>query len=108
MANNLRDIASDKTVGKLTLAVKLGQSKARAAYSWELWLALALAAICGIGRPRVLVTLLMAVPVARLGAAVGSGARGQDLVRILSRTGQVELGYAILMGLALADLGLFD
>jgi 1,4-dihydroxy-2-naphthoate octaprenyltransferase len=108
MANNLRDLSSDKKAGKVTLAVKLGESKARALYAWEMWLALLLAAACAIGRPRVLVVLLMAVPTARLTSAVGAGLGGLDLVRVLTRTGQVELGYSILMGLALANLGLFE
>lgn len=107
MANNLRDIASDRAAGKMTLAVRLGGPKARSVYAWELWLALAAAAVCAIGRPRVLVVLLMAIPVARLASAVGAGLDGDDLVRVLAQTGRVELGYAILTGLALADLGVF-
>jgi 1,4-dihydroxy-2-naphthoate octaprenyltransferase len=107
MANNLRDIPSDKAAGKSTLAVKLGGPRAASVYAWELWLALAVGALCAIGRPRVLVVLLMAIPVARLAAAVGNGLRSDELVRVLAQTGRVELGYAILMGLALADLGVF-
>jgi 1,4-dihydroxy-2-naphthoate octaprenyltransferase len=108
MANNLRDAVPDKAAGKLTLAVKLGGSRARALYSWEMWLALLAGAVCAIGRPRVLVVLLMAVPAARLTSAVGAGARGAELVRVLTRTGQVELGYSILLALSLAHLGLFN
>jgi 1,4-dihydroxy-2-naphthoate octaprenyltransferase len=108
MANNLRDVGPDKAAGKVTLAVKLGEPRARALYAWEMWLALLAAAVCAIGRPRVLVVLLMAVPTARLTAAVGAGLRGPDLVRLLARTGQVELGYAVMMGLAMAHLGLFN
>jgi 1,4-dihydroxy-2-naphthoate octaprenyltransferase len=108
MANNLRDMAADQAVGKITLAVKVGQSAARAIYSWEMWLALLAGALCAIGRPRVLVVLLMAIPVARLASAVGAGTSGSDLIRVLARTGQVELGYGVLMALSLAHLGLFD
>jgi 1,4-dihydroxy-2-naphthoate octaprenyltransferase len=107
MANNLRDIGSDRAAGKLTLAAKLGPGRAGALYAWELWLALLVGALCAIGRPRVLVVLLMAIPVARLASAVGTKLGAEDLVRLLTQTGRVELGYAILMGLALADLGVF-
>jgi 1,4-dihydroxy-2-naphthoate octaprenyltransferase len=107
MANNLRDLPADKKAGKVTLAVKLGDQKARSLYAWEMWAAVLLSAVCAIGRPRVLVVLLMAIPTARLTSAVSAGVRGADLIRVLTRTGQVELGYSILMGLALADLGVF-
>jgi 1,4-dihydroxy-2-naphthoate octaprenyltransferase len=108
MANNLRDIVPDKAAGKTTLAVKLGDRRSRLVYSWEVWLALLFGAVCAIGRPRVLVVLLMAIPAARLTSAVADGVRGPDLVRVLSRTSQIELGYAILIALAMADLGLFS
>jgi 1,4-dihydroxy-2-naphthoate octaprenyltransferase len=104
MANNLRDISSDKAAGKMTLAVKLGEDRARNLYAWEMWLAMAVGAACAIGRPRILVVLLMAIPTARLASAVTSRIKGDELVAILTRTGQVELGYAILLGLATADL----
>jgi 1,4-dihydroxy-2-naphthoate octaprenyltransferase len=108
MANNLRDLDADKQVGKMTLAVKLGGMVSRGVYAWEMWAAIAAGAVCAIGRPRVLVVLLMAIPTARLTAAVGDGLRGKDLVRVLTRTGQVELGYSILLGLAMADLGIYS
>ncbi|MDR1798339.1 MAG: 1,4-dihydroxy-2-naphthoate polyprenyltransferase [Bifidobacteriaceae bacterium] len=108
MANNLRDITTDQQAGKITLAVKLGDQRARLVYAWEMWLALVIGALCAIGRLHVLIVLLMAVPVARLTSLVSSGAKGQDLVTVLRGTGQTELCFAILLGLALADLGLFQ
>ncbi|MDR1824304.1 MAG: 1,4-dihydroxy-2-naphthoate polyprenyltransferase [Bifidobacteriaceae bacterium] len=107
MANNLRDIHSDQAAGKITLAVKLGERVSRVFYAWEMWLAIALGALCAIGRVHVLIVLLMAWPTARLTAMVAAGAKGDDLVRVLRITGQVELCFAILLGLALANVGLF-
>jgi 1,4-dihydroxy-2-naphthoate octaprenyltransferase len=108
MANNLRDVATDTKAGKITLAVKLGDSRARTVYTVEMWLAIVAALACAIGRVQVAAVLLMAIPTAKLTSFVGSGAKGKDLIRVLQGTGQVELCYAILFGLALANLGLFN
>jgi 1,4-dihydroxy-2-naphthoate octaprenyltransferase len=50
-----------------------------------------------------LVTLIAAVFVARLAVAVTEGARGDRLVEVLARTGQVELIYSVLLALSLGS-----
>ncbi|MCL1897292.1 MAG: 1,4-dihydroxy-2-naphthoate polyprenyltransferase [Micrococcales bacterium] len=107
MANNLRDLATDKAAGKKTLAVRLGNKRARLVYQIEVWLAMLLVVPMAVGRWHLLVVLLAALPTAKLAGAVNDGVRGQDLVTVLRGTGQVQLMYGILLGLALANLNLW-
>jgi 1,4-dihydroxy-2-naphthoate octaprenyltransferase len=102
MANNLRDLAADARVGKRTVAVLLGDTRARTVYQAELLSAFACAAACAIWNPRALTTLILLVPAVRLIGPVGRGAQGNDLVGVLSATGQIELGYGLILGIALA------
>ena len=95
VANNLRDIPTDRVAGKRTLAVVLGEERTRALFALLLaaaaisLLALALAttwwALLG------LVYLLPAVPAARV---VLNGTTGRELVPVLQKTGVAELLYA--------------
>jgi 1,4-dihydroxy-2-naphthoate octaprenyltransferase len=108
VANNLRDISTDRAVDKRTLAVVLGDARTRALFA--LLVGVALVALVGI----VLATsrfallglayLLPAVPATRL---VLTGATGRDLVPVLQRTGVCELLYAlgVFVGLLVASLG---
>ncbi len=61
MINNLRDIGSDASSGKRTLAVRVGDARARGVYLVFLLLPFALAALIGVYRPFALLALL-AVP----------------------------------------------
>jgi 1,4-dihydroxy-2-naphthoate polyprenyltransferase len=95
VANNLRDIPTDRAAGKLTLAVVLGEERSRYAYALLIGVAavalvaLALAtsrwALLGFG------FLLPVVPAMRL---VLAGTAGRELVPVLQRTGAAELVYA--------------
>ena len=96
VANNLRDIPTDRVAGKRTLAVVLGEGRTRALFALLLGaaavslLALALAttwwALLG------LVFVATAVPAARL---VLAGTTGRELVPVLQKTGVAELLYAV-------------
>ncbi len=107
VANNLRDIPTDREVDKRTLAVVLGEPRTRGLFA--LLMGLALVALVGIvlatGLPALLglAFLLPAVPATRL---VLAGATGRDLVPVLQRTGVSELLYAtgLFAGLLLATV----
>jgi 1,4-dihydroxy-2-naphthoate octaprenyltransferase len=103
MINNLRDIGSDATAGKRTLAVRIGDGHARTAYLLFLLVPFALAALLAAYRPFApiaLVALPLAVAPVR---AVRGGLSGPGLIATLGQTGRLQLafGLAFTVGLAI-------
>ena len=102
VANNLRDIPTDQSHGKGTLAVRLGQTRTRSLYAALLIVALACVLAAGAIHPTALFALLsfvLAVPLLR---RVLGGSLGKDLVPVLSGTGWLELLYGALLAIGLA------
>jgi 1,4-dihydroxy-2-naphthoate octaprenyltransferase len=91
VANNLRDVHTDTTSGKRTLAVRLGETRTR-----RLYLGLGLAAwvgvaTCGLATPWALAGLIGLVPWLPAARAVRDGAAGLALIPVLQQTGVAEL-----------------
>jgi len=102
VANNLRDIPTDQSHGKRTLAVRLGQTRTRALYAVLLAVSLACVLVAGTIHRTVLIAVLsfaLAIPLLR---RVLGGALGKDLVPVLSGTGRFELVYGALLAIGLA------
>jgi 1,4-dihydroxy-2-naphthoate octaprenyltransferase len=102
MVNNLRDIPTDVLAGKRTLAVRLGDHKARRAYVAMLWAPVLLGVVCAFWAPWSLVVLLLFGPAILLTIPVLAGARGKLLIPVLAGTGLYELGYGLLLWLGLS------
>lgn len=102
MANNIRDIPTDTVAGKRTLAVRMGDFKARKAYIAMIWLPLLLGLACAFFNPWTMFIVLLLLPAILLTIAMISGVRGRLLVPVLAGTGMYELGYGVLLGLTLA------
>jgi len=102
MANNLRDVPTDVLVGKRTLAVRLGEHRARRAYAAMVVLPVLLGAVCAVVAPWSLLVLLLLAPAVVLAVGVLAGARGIALVPVLGGTGVLELAFGVLLGLGLA------
>jgi 1,4-dihydroxy-2-naphthoate octaprenyltransferase len=108
VVNNLRDIPSDRRVGKRTLAVRLGDRRTRALYVVLIVVAMVVTSmVAGLsGRPLAVLGLL-AIPAARPPAqTVLGGATGPALIPALGGTGRVQLlfGVAFAAGLWLGGL----
>jgi 1,4-dihydroxy-2-naphthoate octaprenyltransferase len=102
VVNNLRDVHGDAAVGKRTLAVLLGESRTRVAYTGLLVVAFAVVLLIGIARPWALLGLLalpLALPPVR---TVAGGGRGPVLIGALKGTGQLTLATGVLLGIGLA------
>ena len=98
--NNIRDRAQDEVVGKRTVAVRLGDLKARRTFVALLVLAHTAAIATFI--PAALLTLLAAPLTLSISKVVLSGASGRDLIPVLGRTGKLQLLFASLFAIALA------
>jgi 1,4-dihydroxy-2-naphthoate polyprenyltransferase len=105
VANNLRDIPTDTTAGKRTLAVKLGDRGTRRLYVLLLAIALVMLARVGIATSWwAALGLLGFVPLLRATVLVVRRTVGRDLIPVLQLTGLGELLYAagLFAGLLLA------
>jgi 1,4-dihydroxy-2-naphthoate octaprenyltransferase len=102
VVNNLRDIPTDATSGKRTLAVRIGAPATRVMYVACVAVAyLALAAIAA-SRPWVLLALA-SLPVALAPARrVLDGEVGRGLVDVLVATGQLQLLFGLLLAVGIA------
>lgn len=117
MVNNLRDIRTDPAHGKRTLAVRLGQARARGAFVLMVVVALAAGAAClvwaaGALHPDRSAAVVLAVTagfLALTGAVawravrpVLRGAQGLALIPVLRDAGLLELVYSLLLVAGLA------
>ena len=98
--NNIRDRAQDELVGKRTLAVRIGDSKARKAF-------VALLAIAHLSAlatliPQALLTLIVLPLTLSISRSVISGATGSALIPLLGKTGKLQMFFGALFAIALA------
>ncbi|UJP39908.1 1,4-dihydroxy-2-naphthoate polyprenyltransferase [Cellulomonas palmilytica] len=102
MVNNIRDIPTDAVSGKRTLAVRLGDRRARWAYAALVVVPVLLGIVCAFASPWALVVSILLFPAGLLAVTVLLGARGRALVPVLAGTGLLELAFGILLGVGLA------
>jgi 1,4-dihydroxy-2-naphthoate octaprenyltransferase len=105
VANNLRDIPTDRATGKNTLAVRLGEVDTRRLYAALVGAPFLLTIGAGLRSWPVLLGLL-ALPLAVLPArAVLRGAQGRALIAVLGQTGMLLLTWSALTAVGLAWSG---
>ncbi len=102
VANNLRDIPTDRHNGKLTLAVRLGDRGTRWFYLGLVAVAFVMTGLASLTSPFALLALLAAPLLLRPVQAIASGQHGRALIPALSGTGVFELAWSALLALGLA------
>ena len=101
LANNVRDIDGDRAAGKRTLAVRLGRARARDLFAAVVAGIFLAAALLGLARPPVLVTLAalpLAVGPVRL---VRRRSDGPGLLAALAGTARLQLAVGLLLAAGL-------
>jgi 1,4-dihydroxy-2-naphthoate octaprenyltransferase len=98
--NNLRDRAQDELVGKRTLAVRLGDARARKLFIALLFLAHI--SVLTVSGENTLITLALLPQTFIIANKVRAGAIGPALIPLLGKTGQLQLWFAVVFSIALA------
>jgi len=102
VANNLRDIPTDELAGKVTLAVRLGDTGTRRLYLVLIglpYLGLLVLVPVHPWTALALLTIPLAVPPVR---TVTGGAGGLGLIPVLKDTGRLALIYGVMLAVGLA------
>jgi 1,4-dihydroxy-2-naphthoate polyprenyltransferase len=102
VANNLRDIPTDKQSGKITLAVRLGDARTRVLYQALLAVAFALTLVLMLATPWCAAGLMAAPLAVRASGPVRKTLGGKELIPVLRDTGLTMLVWATAVALALA------
>ena len=102
VANNLRDIPTDKESGKITLAVRLGDARTRLLYQVLIALAFVLTLVLMLATPWSAVGFVAAPLAVRAAKPVRGGLGGKDLIPVLRDTGLTMLVWSVAVALALA------
>ncbi len=101
VANNLRDLPTDRAAGKLTLAVKLGDRGTRVLYFVLVAVPFVVTVVTAVSYPWLLLGLLAAVLVVPATRTVARGRDGLALIPVLRDTSLAMLAWALLTGVAL-------
>ena len=99
--NNLRDRPKDEAVGKKTLAVRLGDAKARLLLILFLLLSFTASVAASVVTPWALIVLTTAPLYYLLIKGITGGAIGARLIPLLGKAGELQLITALLITLAL-------
>jgi 1,4-dihydroxy-2-naphthoate octaprenyltransferase len=104
MVNNIRDIDTDRHVGKRTLAVKVGKKWAKAIYFAMIWLPMLILAPYPFIYPATIfawAAVLLVIPATLI---VATAKTPKELILALKLTSFASLSYAVLFGIGLAAL----
>jgi 1,4-dihydroxy-2-naphthoate octaprenyltransferase len=101
VANNLRDIPTDRVTGKRTLAVRMGDRGTRVFYLALIAVTFVMTGLATATTPWVLLAVLSVPLLVRPVRAMVGGAHGRDLIPALAGTGVFELAWALLFSVGL-------
>ncbi|HEX2131847.1 MAG TPA: 1,4-dihydroxy-2-naphthoate polyprenyltransferase [Actinophytocola sp.] len=100
VANNLRDVPTDRATGKRTLAVRLGERRTRVLYLVLVAVPFVVTVLAALATPWALAALLAGALVLPAVRIVTTGREGLALIPVLQGTALAMLAWAVLTGVA--------
>ncbi|WP_026425804.1 1,4-dihydroxy-2-naphthoate polyprenyltransferase [Actinokineospora inagensis] len=100
VANNLRDVPTDRVAGKNTMAVRLGEARTRVLYQVLVSVPFVVTVVAAVHTPVALVGLLAAVFIGPSSRRVARGDVGLALIPVLKETGLAMLTWAVATAVA--------
>ena len=102
LVNNIRDLVTDRSTGKRTLAVHLGDTTARHLYAASVTLPVVASAVIAIARPWALLVLVLTVPALILAVAMRAGLAGRPMTAAFAGTSAIGLAYGLVLAFGIA------
>jgi len=102
LTNNLRDLPRDAHVGKMTLAVRIGDPKARALYQAAIFISFLSVALLAGWRTGAVIALTAGIFVIEPLRAIRAGARDMELLPVLAATSKTQLAFSVFLAFGLA------
>jgi 1,4-dihydroxy-2-naphthoate octaprenyltransferase len=102
MVNNIRDLETDALAGKRTLAVKIGDLRARRLFAATVMLPIAIAVIIAFSHPWALLATLVTLPSLLLALAMRVTAQTSRTPLVFKGISAVGLAYGLLLALGIA------
>lgn len=102
LVNNIRDIETDALAGKRTLAVKVGEDKARKLFAGVVTAPIVCAVVVAFAHPFALGATLVALPAVFIALGMRMGAGGSNFRVMFAGLSGVGLAYGLLLAVGIA------
>ncbi|WP_062518831.1 1,4-dihydroxy-2-naphthoate polyprenyltransferase [Demequina silvatica] len=102
LVNNIRDLETDALAGKRTLAVKVGELRARQLFAASVTLPIVLSVVVAFAHPWVLISTVVALPSVVIAFGMRMGASGRNFGVMFQGISGVGLAYGLLIAVGLA------
>ncbi|SEJ13540.1 1,4-dihydroxy-2-naphthoate polyprenyltransferase [Demequina mangrovi] len=102
LVNNIRDIETDALAGKRTLAVKVGELRARQLFAGAVTLPIVCAVLVAFAHPWALIATMVALPSVVIAFGMRMGAAGRNFGVMFQGISGVGLAYGLLLAVGIA------
>lgn len=105
VANNLRDIETDRVANKRTVSVLIGASASKVLFAVMIWVPVLMALPLALVYPTTIIGWLIIIPSLAVTVIMAGAKKPSELILILKLTSYLGLAYGVLFGLGFIFVG---